>query len=65
MSNQASDEQGLLGQCAKQYPSMCINIKRDAQNGRVAGDGERYAAMVSDDVGVMSAERRSPRFVVR
>ena len=40
-SNQASDEQGLLGKCAMQYPSMCINIKRDAQMAasRVMGIG--------------------------
>ena len=30
-SNQASDEQGLLGKRAKQYPSMSINVKREAQ----------------------------------
>ena len=31
VSNQASDEQGLLGKCARQYPSMGANVKRGAQ----------------------------------
>jgi hypothetical protein len=41
-SNQASDEQGLLGQSAKQYPSMAANVKRGVQRAasRVMGTGE-------------------------
>ncbi len=39
--------------------------KKRRSNGRVAGDGDRYAATVSDDVDVMFTERRSPRFVDR
>ena len=41
MSNQASDEQGLLGKSATQYPSMSTNVKRGAQMAasRVMGTG--------------------------
>ncbi len=42
VSNQASDEQGLLGQRAMQNPSMSTNVKRGAQTvaSRVMGVGE-------------------------
>jgi len=41
-SNQASDEQGLLGRSARQYPSMAANVKRGVQTAasRVMGIGE-------------------------
>ena len=64
-NNQASDEQGLLGKSAMQVPEYDHQYKKRRSNGRVAGDGDRYAATVSDDVDVMSIERRSPRFVDR
>ncbi len=40
-SNQASDEQGLLGNRAMQYPSMGLNVKREVQKAasRVMGAG--------------------------
>jgi hypothetical protein len=40
-STQASDEQGLLGKSARQYPSMSTNVKRGAQMAasRVMGTG--------------------------
>ena len=50
-SNQASDEQGLSGQCAKQPPSMGGNVKKSRSKGRVASDEDRYAATVSDEEG--------------
>jgi len=39
--NQASDEQGLLGKGARQYPSMVINVEREDQKAasRVMGTG--------------------------
>ena len=54
-----------LGGMRKEVPEYVCQYKKRCTNGRVAGDGERYAAMVSDDVSVMPTERRSPRFVVR
>ena len=50
-SNQASDEQGLLGKRAMQVLEYEHQWKKRSSNGRVAGDGDRYAAMVSDEVG--------------
>jgi hypothetical protein len=40
--NQASDEQGLLGQGAMQHPSMAANVKRGVQTAasRVMGTGK-------------------------
>ena len=48
-----------------QVPEYDHQCKKRGSNGRVAGDGDRYAAKVSDDVDVMLTERRSPRFVGR
>ena len=41
-SNQASDEQGLLGNSARQYPSMATNVTRGVQMAasRVTGIGK-------------------------
>jgi len=46
-------------------PEYVYQCNKRCANGRVAGDGDRYAAKVSDDVDVMFTERRSPRFVDR
>ena len=50
-SNQASDEQGLLGKRAMQVPEYDHQCKKRCSDGRVASDGDRYTAMVSDEVG--------------
>lgn len=50
-SNRASDEQGLLGKCAMQVPEYGHQCKKRCPDGRVASDGDRYAAMVSDEAG--------------
>ena len=41
-SNQASDEQVLLGKCATQVPEYEDQCKKRCSNGRVASDGNRY-----------------------
>ena len=46
-------------------PEYVCQCKKRCADGRVAGDGDRYAATASDDVDVMFTERRSPRFVDR
>ena len=51
VGNQASDEQGLLGKGAMQYPSTDDQCKKRRSDGRVASDRDRYAAMVSDEEG--------------
>jgi len=48
--NQASDEQGLLGKRARQVPEYERQSKKRRSNGRVASDGDRYAARASDEV---------------
>jgi len=48
-----------------QVPEYVCQCNKRCANGRVAGDGDRYAARVSDDVDVMFTERRSSRFVDR
>ena len=48
-----------------QVPEYVCQCNKRCTNGRVASDGDRYAAKVSDDVDVMFTERRSPRFVDR
>lgn len=50
-SNQASDEQGFLGKRAKQVPEYERQCNKRSSNGRVASDGDRYAATVSAEVG--------------
>ncbi len=39
--NQASDDQGLLGKCARQVPEYERQYKKRYSNGRVASDGDR------------------------
>ena len=65
VSNQASDEQGPLGKGAMQVPEYEQRCQKRSSNGRVASDGDRYAAKASEEVDVMFTERRSPRFVDR
>ena len=45
--NQASDEQGLVGKCARHVPEYSDQWNKRAGNGRVASDGDRRAAMAS------------------
>lgn len=49
-SNQASDEQGLLG-TAVEAPEYDRRCSKRRSNGRVASDGDRYTAMVSEEAG--------------
>jgi len=51
VSNQASDDQGLLGKGAMQYPSTGDQCNKRRSDGRVASDKDRYAATVSDEEG--------------
>jgi hypothetical protein len=65
VSNQASDEQGLLGKCARQYPSMGGNVKRAVQKAasRVmrTGTPQRLAMMGGNALGakVLTFDRPS------
>ena len=44
-SNQASDEQGALGEAmAREVPEYFVQCKKRARKGRVASDGGRWAA---------------------
>jgi hypothetical protein len=51
VSNQASDEQGRLGNGAMRVPEYEHQCKKRGSKGRVASDGDRYAATVSDEEG--------------
>ena len=45
-NNQASDEQGALGESiAMEVPEYLVQCRKRARNGRVASDGGRRAAM--------------------
>jgi hypothetical protein len=55
----------IKGSWERQAPEYDHQCKKRWSDGRVASDGDRYAAMVSDDVGVIPTERRSPRSVDR
>ena len=48
---QASDDQVPLGEAIQQAPEYEYQCKKRCSNGCVASDGDRYAAMVSYEVG--------------